>query len=158
MMCPSRVCAYLGEAPGAISATNSDEVRRVVTDNRTTDNAERVRAGYAAFASGDLEATRQVFHPEVVWHAQRLGQLGGDHRGWPAVANFFMRTMQLTQGTFRIEVQEVLASESSGAAVIRSRAKRGDLTLDDGQIHLFRIDDAGLVREVWQYVGDGQAV
>ena len=52
------------------------------------DNERLLRSGYAAFASGDLATIERMFHPGVIWHAQRLGQLGGDHIGWPAVADF----------------------------------------------------------------------
>jgi ketosteroid isomerase-like protein len=68
------------------------------------DNERLLRSGYAAFASGDLATIERMFHPGVIWHAQRLGQLGGDHIGWPAVADFFGRSMQLTRGSFHISV------------------------------------------------------
>jgi ketosteroid isomerase-like protein len=124
---------------------------------QATQNIELIRAGYEAFAHGDLEAVRQAFSPDVIWHAQRLGQLGGDHRGWPAVAQFFGRTMELSQGTFRIELQDFLANDTSVAAVVRSMATRDGRHLDDRQIHLFHLEGARAV-EIWQFVGDGEAV
>jgi hypothetical protein len=48
-------------------------------------------------AQGDMAAVEQAFDPECVWHAQRLGILGGDHRGYPAVLRFFGQTMEMTQ-------------------------------------------------------------
>ena len=54
------------------SQTNTD---------RTAINIELVQAGYDAFAKGDLAAVERLFHPEVIWHAQRLGALSGDHKG-----------------------------------------------------------------------------
>jgi uncharacterized protein len=127
------------------------------TVERAAENAARVEAGYAAFARGDLAAVEQTFDPEVVWHAQRLGVLGGDHRGWGEVVGFFGRTMELTEGSFRIEVKEVLANESAVAVVVRSTARRGDRGLDDQQIHLLHLRGDKVV-EVWQFVGDGAAV
>ena len=127
------------------------------TMERAAGNAARVEAGYAAFARGDLAAVEQTFDTEVVWHAQRLGVLGGDHRGWSEVAQFFGRTMELTKGTFRIEVKEILANDSSVAVIVRSSARRGDRLLDDQQVHLLHLRDDKVV-EVWQYVGDGAAV
>lgn len=127
------------------------------TMERAAENAALVEAGYAAFARGDLAAVEQTFDPEVIWHAQRLGVLGGDHRGWSEVAQFFGRTMDLTQGTFRIEVKEVLANESAAAVVVQSTARRGDRGLDDQQVHLFHLRGDKVV-EVWQFVGDGPAV
>ena len=123
---------------------------------RSAQNAGLVESGYAAFGRGDLAALEALFDPDLVWHVQRLGQLSGDHRGWPAVLKFFGDSMQLTQGTFRIEVREVLANDTAGAAVVRSTGRRGELTLDDQQVHLFHLRGDRVI-EVWQYVGDGGA-
>ena len=127
-----------------------------VSTDRAARNAELLRSGYTAFATGDMVALNNLFDPNIVWHAQRLGMLGGDHRGWPAVLTFFGRSMELTQGTFGIEVLEVLANDESAAAVVRSTGRRGAAALDDRQIHLFRLENERVV-EVWQYVGDGAA-
>ena len=76
--------------------------------DRAARNAELLRSGYEAFGRGDLAQVEAIFAPDVTWHAYRLGQLGGDHDGWGAVAEFFGRTMQLTAGTFRLEVLDVI--------------------------------------------------
>lgn len=115
-------------------------------------NSTRLADGYAAFARGDLETLRALFLPDMVWHAHRLGALSGDHAGRDAVFAFFGRTMEMTQGTFSVVPEEILASETTGAVVARSRARRGDRELDDRQVHLFRLID-GQVAEVWQYTG-----
>jgi ketosteroid isomerase-like protein len=65
--------------------------------------------------------------------------------------------MELTQGTFRIEIKEVLANDAAVAVVVRSTAKRGERTLDDQQIHLLHLRD-GRVVDIWQFVGDEPAV
>ena len=120
-------------------------------------NTDLVRTGYAAFARGDLVAVEALFAPDAVWHAQRLGRLGGDHRGWPAVLKFFADSMELTAGSFRIDVEEVLANDTGAAVVVRSNGRRGEHVLDDRQIHLFRLE-GDRVMEVWQFVGDGATV
>ncbi len=117
-------------------------------------NEQRVRSGYAAFAAGDLPAVEQLFHPDATWHARRLGQLGGDHEGWPSIAAFFGRTMELTNGTFTVTLEDTLSNDAHVAAVVRSRGERDGRTLDEQQLHLFRLDD-GQVVEVWQFAGAG---
>lgn len=126
------------------------------TIDRAARNAELLRAGYAAFGRGDLMAVQELFAPDAIWHAKRLGQLGGDHRGWPAILTFFGRSMELTHGTFSVEPIEVLANETGGAAVVRSQGRRGGGVLDDRQVHLFHLE-GDKVTEVWQFVGDGAA-
>ena len=125
-------------------------------NDRAAHNVALMEAGYAAFARGDLVAVEALFDPEVGWHAQRLGRLGGDHRGWPAVLKFFGESMELTQGTFAIEIRETFGNETGSAAVVRSTGRRAGLVLDDQQVHLFHLRGERVV-EVWQYVGDGEA-
>ena len=127
-----------------------------LTVDRTAHNVALMNSGYAAFAKGDLVTLEALFDPNIVWHVQRLGQLSGDHRGWPAVLKFFAQSMELTQGTFGIRVEETLGNETGSAAVVRSTGKRGNLTLDDQQVHLFHLRDDRVI-EVWQYVGDAEA-
>lgn len=115
-------------------------------------NSKLLADGYAAFARGDLETVSTLFRSDMVWHAQRLGTLSGDHVGRDAVFAFFGQTMELTQGTFSVVPEEILASETTGAVIVRSRARRGDRQLDDRQVHLYRLVD-GQVAEVWQYTG-----
>lgn len=124
--------------------------------DRAAHNVALMESGYAAFARGDLMALEALFDPDIVWHAQRLGRLGGDHRGWPAVLNFFGESMELTQGTFAVEIREAFGNETGSAAVVRSAGRRGELALDDQQVHVFHVRD-DRVTEVWQYVGDGEA-
>jgi ketosteroid isomerase-like protein len=118
-------------------------------------NEALLRAGYGAFAQGDLATVEKTFHPDAVWHAQRLGQLGGDHDGWDAILRFFGGTMELTGGTFRVELRDVLTNGTMAAAVVRSTGRRAGKTLDSRQVHLFRFED-GRAAEIWQYT-DGTA-
>ena len=123
---------------------------------KTDENAALLAQGYAAFATGDMAALAEFFSPDAVWHVQRLGQLSGDHVGFAAIGAFFGRTMELTNGTFRVEPLEILANDAGAAAVVRSSGQRNGQTLNDRQIQQFHLRD-GKVVEVWQYPGDPEA-
>jgi uncharacterized protein len=60
-----------------------------------------------------MQTLRELFHPDIVWHAPGRSRLAGDHQGVDAVLGFFGRTMELTGGAFRVEVHDVLASHGS---------------------------------------------
>jgi ketosteroid isomerase-like protein len=124
---------------------------------RAAGNVALVQAGYDAFSRGDLDAVETLFHPAVVWHAQRLGALSGDHKGWPEVLRFFGETMELTRGSFRITITERYANPDGVAFMARSQAERDGQALDDRQMHVYRLSGDRVV-EVWQFVGDGRAV
>ena len=64
--------------------------------------------------------------------------------------------MELTRGTFRADLLEVMSNDNGAAAIVRSRGERDGLRLYDKQVHLFQLE-GGHVVEVWQFVGDGEA-
>jgi len=112
----------------------------IQTDPRTA-NEQLIRTGYAAFAAGDMATLEQLFRPDFKWHAQRLGVLSGTHDGWPAFLRFLGQTMELTNGSFTVTIEDVLTNEDGVAVVARSRAEREGRRLDDRQVHLFRLDE-----------------
>jgi len=119
---------------------------------RSERNAALLREGYEAFVSGDLPAVQAMFTPDVVWHTpEHHGVLSGDHKGWDEVAGFFMKTMELSEGTFRIEIIDISASDEYVAAYVHVTGSARGKILDDSPIHLFRVNDEGLVAEITQY-------
>jgi uncharacterized protein len=135
------------------TSTEESAMETTVTPDRET-NAKLLAEGYAAFGRNDMDTIQRLFHPNIVWHALRLGELSGDHVGLGAVLAFFGRTMELSQGTFSVVPEEIVASDTTGVAIVRSRGTRGGRELDDQQVHLFRLKN-GQVVEVWQYTGPG---
>ena len=125
--------------------------------DKASANEKLIREGYGAFKTGDLQAVQAMFRDDVTWYAGRAGQLSGEHAGWPAVQDFFIKTMELSDWSFAIEVLDVLAGDTRAAVYVRQTARRGDLVLDDRQVHLFEIDADGKVAHVHQYVGDFEA-
>lgn len=49
-------------------------------------NTERVQELYDSFAQGDIEAIRDLMHPEVVLHEPKGIVGGGSHHGFDAIA------------------------------------------------------------------------
>jgi ketosteroid isomerase-like protein len=120
-------------------------------------NEELVRKGYEAFSTGDVSSMRQLLDPDVVWHAGGRNPLSGDYRGVEEVLGFFGRTMEHTQGSFRVSIEEVLVNDDGAAVVQRSSGERNGKSFDDRGLQLFRISDGKAV-EVWQYYGDPYTV
>ena len=52
-------------------------------------NEDLIRQGYDAFSSGDMDTLRELFHPDIVWHASGRSQLAGDHQGVDTVLGLF---------------------------------------------------------------------
>ena len=84
-------------------------------------NEELVRKGFEAFAKGDVDTLRALFDPDAVWHAPGRSPLSGDHRGVDDILDFFARTMELTAGTFRVELHDVVANDEHAVAMYVAR-------------------------------------
>ena len=64
---------------------------------------------------------RELFPtPDIVWYAPGRSQLAGDHQGVDTVLGYFGRTMELTGGSFRVEVHDVVANDEHGSCSTRS--------------------------------------
>jgi hypothetical protein len=103
-----------------------------------------------------MQTLRELFHPDIVWHAPGRNQLAGDHRGVDAVLGYFGRTMELTGGAFTVEVHDVVAGDEHTVGLQSVHAERGGRTLDDNGVLVFHLRD-GRVTEVWQYWADPYA-
>ncbi len=120
-------------------------------------NEQLVRRGYDAFSRGDMQTLRDLFHPDIVWHAPGRNQLSGDHRGVDAVLGYFGRSMELTGGSFSVEVHDVVANDQHAVGLNSVHAERAGKTLDDQNTLVFHVVD-GKVTEVWQFAADQYAV
>jgi ketosteroid isomerase-like protein len=121
-------------------------------------NEEIVRSAFEAFANGDTDTLRQLMDQDAVWHTPGRNQLSGDHRGVDAILGFFAKTMELSGGTFRIEVHDVVANDNHAVALFDARAEREDRTYENRNVLVNHIRN-GKLAETWltsedQYAAD----
>jgi ketosteroid isomerase-like protein len=113
-------------------------------------NAAALRKGYDAFSRGDMDALRnELFSPDIVWHQGGRNQTSGDYRGTDAVIGLFGKLFQLTDGTFRVELHDVLASDEHVVALARTTGQRAGKTIQRGEYsHVCHFRDDKLT-EAW---------
>jgi ketosteroid isomerase-like protein len=119
-------------------------------------NVQHMRDGYAAFGKGDLPALEELITEDVVWHVAGRTPLSGTYEGRTAVFEFFGRTMEITEGSFRAEPLTLLADDHYGCAPVRITAHRGDRHLDVINVQACRLQD-GRVVEFWDATTDTEA-
>ena len=112
-------------------------------------NAATLREGYAAFAEGDFPRAVQNWHPDIVWHVAGDGPLSGDYKGKEEVMGFFVKLQELAEGTFKIEVHDVLANDEHAVALVQVTAQRKGRSLDEHVAHVFHVNDEGQATEYW---------
>ena len=112
-------------------------------------NAKLLRKALDALLLGDLASFSAAFRDDVVWHVPGDGPLAGEYRGLPALLALFGRQAGLSDGTLRLEIRDVMASEQHAVAWQRVTARREGFLLDVTEALVFRIE-RGKVTEVWQ--------
>jgi len=113
-------------------------------------DAAAVRRGYVFFNSGDLAGLAGVFAEDVIWHAAGNNQLSGEKRGRDACFAYFGRLAELSGGTFRAELHDVVSGEAHTVGVHTSVAEREGRRLNERTLLLLHMHD-GTILEGWEY-------
>jgi len=121
-------------------------------------NLELLRRGYAAYDSGDLDTINELFADDLVWHIAGHSPLSGDYTGKEQVFGFFAKIQELSDGTSKIEIHDLLADDEHGVALVTESATRNGRTHEGHTAHVFHIS-GGKVTEFWdaqtdQYAAD----
>ena len=116
-------------------------------------NEEVVRRGFEAFLSGDMGALNDLFADDIVWHAPGRNPLSGDHKGKEAVFETFRQLFEMTGGTFKVELHDILANDEHVIVLVHATAEREGKRLDDNGVQVFHVKD-GKVAEQWLHPGD----
>jgi uncharacterized protein len=111
-------------------------------------NAELFRRGYTAFQTGDLDTVRSLFAPDIVWHVPGKSHLAGDYSGVDNVIGLFMRNFEETNGTFKVELHDILANDEHAVALATTSGQKNGKSLRDNYTHVVHISN-GKLTESW---------
>jgi uncharacterized protein len=112
------------------------------------DNADLIRSGYEAFSKGDLEAVAKLFGPEIRWNISGRNQVSGTYTGQEDVFEFFGKLMELTDGTFAVELHDLLASDDHVVVLANETATRNGKNMESDEVHVWHLDN-GRAIEFW---------
>lgn len=116
----------------------------------TEQDVERVRAAYAAFARGDIDAAVRDLHPDVVWTEPEQFP-GGGRRVGPAAVAEYLRASRASWSEL-VSQPEVTRRARDVVAVHRVSGRLADGTpAQGGAVDVFRFVD-GLVVEMHAYL------
>jgi len=121
-------------------------------------NEELTRRGFDAFAKGDVDTLRELFDQDAVGHVPGRSPLAGDYRGVDAILGFFARLAELSGGTFRTDVHDVVANDEHAVGIYVTRGEREGRTLENRNVLVSHIRN-GKLTEAWlmsddQYAAD----
>lgn len=89
-------------------------------------NAEVVRKGLKAFADRDMEAVGELLADDIVWHVPGNNPLSGDYKGKEEVFGFFAKLGELSGGSFKLDVHDVVGNDEHVVALVRVSGSRPD--------------------------------
>jgi ketosteroid isomerase-like protein len=120
------------------------------------DNAKLIREGYEAFGKGDIPAVVAVWAVDIAWHVPGRSPLAGDYRGADEILGFFGKIQERSEGTFRLEMHDLLASEDHVVALVNEIGHRGERSLNAPATHVWHVRD-GKATEFWAMAADAYA-
>ena len=113
-----------------------------------------IRRTYQDFESGDLDLLNVVMAEDVVWNEPGRSSLAGRYKGPEAVLGFLGQLKAGSDGTFKIEVLDVLSKPERAVVLQRETAKKNGRELDVVVAVEFEIHH-GKITEVTVYQADG---
>ena len=123
----------------------------------STAPADVARAAYDAFSTGDMEALGALLAPDTRWQIGDVPPLNGEYVGAEQVFGGFLGPlMELSGGTFRLEVHDLAGTDVHAMAVVHETAEREGRTLDAYHAHVFQVADGKVVR-FWASTADPSA-
>src|SRR5947208_1171462 len=132
---------------GSFSASNGRRVRPGLRWSRR---------GYEEFATGDMATLNELFADDIVWHAPGRNELAGTFRGKDEVFANLQKNMELTGGTFKLAIHDLLANDEHAVVLLGVSAEREGKTLKDNTVQVWHIK-GGKVTESWLHPGDAYA-
>lgn len=117
------------------------------------ENEGRLREGFAAFQRGDLDTVKGFFADDIIWHVPGKSPVSGDYKGVEEVLGFFAKTMEMTGGSFKLDVHDILANDEHGAALITTSGERDGKTLTARGVQVVHLTN-GKVTESWFHPED----
>ena len=116
-------------------------------------NLALMREGYDAFERGDVETLRRRIAFDAVWHGPTQGPLAGDYVGIDAILGVFMQIAQETEGTFRLEVKDILCNDDYATVLCTETGTRNGRTATIDTVHVHKLRNGQTV-EFWESTTD----
>ena len=106
-------------------------------------------------AKGDFAALNDLFAEDLLWHEPGRNQLPATTRTGGRL-RVLGRLMEVTEGSFHLDLQAVFADDERGVALVVSTASRGGRSVNANDTYIFYLRD-GKVVEFWSASTDPYA-
>ncbi len=119
-------------------------------------NAALLSKGYEAFNKGDMATLTELFSEDTVWHEPGNNPLSGELRGREAVFAMFARIAELSGGTYRAVVHDILANDEHVVVVSRMTGTRQGKETNSAAVQVYHMRNEKIT-EAWNFFQDQRA-
>jgi uncharacterized protein len=113
----------------------------------------KVREAYAAFGRGDVDGYLRHCTKDFCFNVPGRSAVSGSFRGKEGLDQLLRRVMEITAGTFREEVQDVLANDQHAIVLARHRFERSGKAKEYLTAHVYDVRE-GKLGECWEQPRD----
>jgi hypothetical protein len=99
-----------------------------------------MQVGHSRFGNADLSRLRAGIDDNVIWHTPGDHPLSGTIVGIDGALEWMRQSAEVTDGTFRADVHQILADNEYAAVISTYRGQRKGMTLEMPGVQLFRCD------------------
>ena len=115
----------------------------------THPNIELMQRYSETLTRGQAADILPFYTDDLKLHIPGRSAHAGTFEGQDAVLAYYTRIFQDTEGRFEnLGIDDIMASDTHAASLVRWRVHRGDKTLDIDRVVVYRIKD-GRIAEIW---------
>ena len=103
-------------------------------------NAQLLEKLYADFAKGDLQSILAACADKITFQVPGKSPLAGKYDKSTFAGSFIMKIMELSGGTFKLQVHDILGGEQHTVALTSASFMRGGKTHEYRSAHVWRFE------------------
>jgi ketosteroid isomerase-like protein len=103
-------------------------------------NAATLEKLYSHFAQGDMHAVLALCAEQVTFQVPGKSKLAGKYTKADFEQGFAMKLRELSGGTFKLEVHDILASDLHAAVLATQRLTRAGKPVEFRTVHIWRFE------------------
>ena len=108
-----------------------------------------IREAYAAFGRGDVDGYLKPCTEDFSFNIPGHGAIAGSWRGKDGLHELARMAMEVTRGSFREDVEDVLANDHHAIVLARHQFTRDEVLRDYRTAHVYDIRD-GKLATCWE--------
>ena len=119
----------------------------------THPNASLLEKLYRDFAAGDLGAALSACADNCTFQLAGKSKLAGKYDRTTFASQFMVQMMEMSGGSFKTEIHEVMASDRHGMVLTTNRLTRGGKAVEYRSAHIWRFE-GGKPVDLYEYPRD----